>query len=243
MTNKELSSSELLFKAVRNNNIDTIDFLLEYGANPDYQEESSQMTSLMFASYAGNIIVVEALLDYNADVNLQNSKKETALDYAIKWGHFKTATILLENRALVKIDSQTKDGKYLISRNQTNNDINAISPIPLPIPDKGIYMDYHDGCLYRYNLSSCSSFSSITDQEIIDLFMDYALKDFYTSGLEENGKRNITFNVIGLLNDNAKIIDLNASISHDPIEEKSNQITLKVDNRRITLNLSLEFKK
>lgn len=80
-----------LNRAVRNNNPDIVNQLLEAGAKPQPDE-----TPLIVAAGLGNIEIATALLDHGADIDQQDHNRRTALHAAAQGGHVDMARLLLE---------------------------------------------------------------------------------------------------------------------------------------------------
>ena len=76
---------------------------------PEVDKETSLgLTALSWASRNGHIFVIEALLDYHAEINRASSKTgETALINAAKNGKWESVRLLLESGADVHIRDNT----------------------------------------------------------------------------------------------------------------------------------------
>lgn len=68
---------------------------MEHGASPDGVEPLSKASVLHWACERGCTEIVELLLKYNADVNLQTSHGNTPLMAACKNGHLDIVELLL----------------------------------------------------------------------------------------------------------------------------------------------------
>lgn len=71
-----------LIQAVQRNHLNTARVLLDYGANIDLQTPRFKETAIMHALY--NVDMVKLLLDYTPDVDLKDSKGNTAFGRALK---------------------------------------------------------------------------------------------------------------------------------------------------------------
>jgi hypothetical protein len=87
-----------LIEAVKQNNIERVQLLLEAGANPNVREiKVNGITPLMFALMDDNEEIVKLLLKYGADPNTQSFTGNTALIYALD--NPKLFELLLKNGA------------------------------------------------------------------------------------------------------------------------------------------------
>ncbi len=73
---------------------ETVQLLLENGSDPNAKDSIEGWTPLMYAAAEGNIEVIEVLLDYDADVTLQDTDGETATDFARNNGHSEVVALL-----------------------------------------------------------------------------------------------------------------------------------------------------
>lgn len=76
--------------------IQTVQCLLEHGADPSATEPLNRAPLLHIASERGCLDMVELLLTYNADLNQVDSRGNTALWQACRNGHLDIAEILIE---------------------------------------------------------------------------------------------------------------------------------------------------
>lgn len=89
----------LLHFAIKNQQMDIIDYLLSNGANPGLMYDDKN--TLMYAIKTRNKAILLALLNGGADVNQENSKQKTSLHYVAKYGTPALAKILVENGARI----------------------------------------------------------------------------------------------------------------------------------------------
>ena len=95
-----------LILAVKNRNPEMVKLLLEGGADPDIAMWSGE-TPLMSAARTGVNEVITLLLDHGADINTQEPRRgQSALMWAISFGHPETARGLIERGA--DISARTK---------------------------------------------------------------------------------------------------------------------------------------
>ncbi len=97
----ELSEDALmdLFRAVGNNDVQTVRYLLEKGIPVNIQIQPNGPTLLMFAAQEGNVDIVRLLLKYGAkvDVVIHNQNLDfTALSYARSNGHEEVVRLLIQ---------------------------------------------------------------------------------------------------------------------------------------------------
>ena len=90
--------NEKLFAAAIAGDDKTVQWALDCGANPNY-DNCRDHTALHKAAQAGWHIVVKRLIDNGAFVNIQDSQERTALHLACIQGHTAVANVLLENGA------------------------------------------------------------------------------------------------------------------------------------------------
>lgn len=84
---EDWSTSEEIFTAVVNGDVDNIRKLLESGVNPSLSD-SEQMTPLHFAVDRGYLEIVKLLIQNGANVNQANSDGQTPLMIAVTCEHF-----------------------------------------------------------------------------------------------------------------------------------------------------------
>jgi ankyrin repeat protein len=95
-----------LILAVRNRNITMVGNLLEAGANPDVALWSGE-TALMAAARSGVTGIMQLLLESGAKINTQDPRRgQSALMWAISFGHPEAASMLIEQGA--DISARTK---------------------------------------------------------------------------------------------------------------------------------------
>ncbi|NNE37626.1 MAG: hypothetical protein HKN08_04910, partial [Gammaproteobacteria bacterium] len=101
-----------LFLAVNNRNVDITRTLLEAGADPNTALWSG-VTPLMNAAKDGVNDVLNILLSYGADTNTVEPRRgQSALMWAISFGHPDTARLLIENGADVNASSKMLDEDF-----------------------------------------------------------------------------------------------------------------------------------
>ena len=76
----DVDSCETLSWAVRMNNFEVTKFMLENGANVNYQNNGCKWTPLMSASDDGYVEIAKLLIDYNANPFIGNFQGFTTLD-------------------------------------------------------------------------------------------------------------------------------------------------------------------
>lgn len=75
-------------------NHETVQALLNAGADPDVVDKVEGFTALMFAAAEGQKEVVQALLKFKANKSLKDKDGDTARDFATKNGHPEIAKLL-----------------------------------------------------------------------------------------------------------------------------------------------------
>ncbi len=91
----------LLHHAVRSRNITLLCYLLNSGLNIDASNRYGDTPLLVAARLANAEAVLQYLLDRHATLEHKNSAKETALILSIKFGHAKSAELLIDNGAAI----------------------------------------------------------------------------------------------------------------------------------------------
>lgn len=105
-----------LYHASRRGWGNIMELLLERGA--DIDAKSHGETALLKVSKKGinDVALVQILLDYGADVNIQDSKGNTALYYAAMNKNMRMIDLLLENGAKTSIKNKRGDSPERILR-------------------------------------------------------------------------------------------------------------------------------
>ena len=92
-------NSDELFKAAQYGNLETVNDLLEEGANPNATRDYYGETPLFIASQNGRIGVVKVLLEKGAHPNKAGVNGATPLLAATQYGHIEIVKVLLEKKA------------------------------------------------------------------------------------------------------------------------------------------------
>ncbi|MGP1520387.1 MAG: ankyrin repeat domain-containing protein [Treponema sp.] len=115
-----------LFRAVRDNDVDEVNYLLEHGASPNYAEGG--YSTLMLACKNQNMEVVKLLLNKQANAAYSNEYNQTALMWAAK--HCNNTAIV---QALIDAHGNLNDvdfsGKTVLMYAMENSNANIISLI------------------------------------------------------------------------------------------------------------------
>jgi ankyrin repeat protein len=92
-----------LLTAVSHGRNDRVKNLLKAGANVHVKEDFRGFTALIFASYRGNIELINELVKYGANVNAQDKRGRTALMHAVIYNQYDVVVGLLLLSADVNI--------------------------------------------------------------------------------------------------------------------------------------------
>ena len=122
-TNFSFESS--LIKAVVNNDINLLTFLLHINTSPD-ATDSNGWTALMYGSYYGHHRAVSILLQVNANPNLQEKNGATPLFVAAQNGHSDTVSILLQANANPNLQSDDGVTSLFTAANHGHSDTVSI---------------------------------------------------------------------------------------------------------------------
>jgi hypothetical protein len=102
-----------LMLAARWGHTDTVEVLLDNGANPNARFGDEGWTALMVAAEGGRTPTVKLLLEKGADVNAKNNDGQTALMWAAEQGYFHTVEVLIDGGADVNV--KDKHGKTALT--------------------------------------------------------------------------------------------------------------------------------
>jgi len=78
-----LYDSTPLYYATEHKNLDTVEFLLKLGADPNIKSTDKHLAPLHLASWYGNLDIVKLLIEKGANVNIRNTYGITPLRYVI----------------------------------------------------------------------------------------------------------------------------------------------------------------
>ncbi len=109
-----------LIKAAKSNNIKKLGQLLDSGMPINNTLAANGATPLMQAALDGNVMLVKALVNRGADVNIKDLRGENALQYAIRGNQMDIAQILVENGVDTSVlgSNQTPFLHYLSENSQ-----------------------------------------------------------------------------------------------------------------------------
>ncbi|XP_041337454.1 ankyrin repeat domain-containing protein 54 isoform X1 [Pyrgilauda ruficollis] len=107
-TGKEAHALKRLREAANSNDLDTVQQLLEDGADPCAADDKGR-TALHFASCNGNDHIVQLLLDHGADPNQRDGLGNTPLHLAACTNHVPVITTLLRGGA--RVDALDRAGR------------------------------------------------------------------------------------------------------------------------------------
>ncbi|NOU19935.1 MAG: hypothetical protein HOO91_20440 [Bacteroidales bacterium] len=103
------SPDELLVINSDSGKYESVSYLIEHGANPNYSNEEG-VNALMYASDNGSYKIAKLLIEKGVDVNSKPNDGNTALFAAVRSNSDSIAELLIQNNA--KIDIQNKNGLY-----------------------------------------------------------------------------------------------------------------------------------
>lgn len=101
-----------LFRAVMQNRIEFVSFILDMGANPNIQTHEG-FTPLMAAAESNNLEMLEILLENRADPDIRSMHGATSLHIAASLGHSSVIKMLLKSGADPMIRDNTNIKKIL----------------------------------------------------------------------------------------------------------------------------------
>lgn len=108
-----------LLIATKNNNVEMVNLLLAYGANPNIKGEKGQNTPLITASERGYLDIAKALLsDKRTNPNMRDEKMLTPLMHAASKGHVEIVLALLENGANPNLANAGKTALWYAQESQ-----------------------------------------------------------------------------------------------------------------------------
>lgn len=105
-----------LHVAVRDGYAGITETLIENGADFRYRGTSSNQTFLHLAAIRGRQEIADILLRKGLDVNAQDAKGWTALDYALQYGQFSTAEFLKKHGGIQKAAEKVISAKNMLQQ-------------------------------------------------------------------------------------------------------------------------------
>ena len=102
-----------LISASKQNSSDVVKHLVKSGANLHAAERQSGLTSLHWTARNGNSSAIKVLLKYGADPNVQCTKKNTALHYAVSNKNMAAAEALLSHLG-INCDIRNEKGETVL---------------------------------------------------------------------------------------------------------------------------------
>lgn len=114
------SGSTALIAAAQHGHTDMVKFFLKCGASVDIQTTESKLSALIIAVDQSTgrdeyVKIAQLLLEYSADVDLQECNGASALIFACQNGHFQMVKLLLEYGANINILSDRKQSALMIA--------------------------------------------------------------------------------------------------------------------------------
>lgn len=96
---RDYDGAPALFVAADIQDRSMVNELLKRDANPDIVDRESGETALMRSAARGDVFIVELILAYEAQIDLEDGNGETALIKAVQGGHLNVVKLLLANNA------------------------------------------------------------------------------------------------------------------------------------------------
>lgn len=87
-----------LINAIKSSSFDTVNSLLEKGADINLKDDNTGETALMWASAIGNLDVVKLLINKGADINIKNKDGKTAAVLANEFKRNEIAALLKQSK-------------------------------------------------------------------------------------------------------------------------------------------------
>ena len=115
--------STKLLSAIRKQDFDQVQVLVQSGANLDIQDTGG-FSALSVATYHGYTHIVKYLCENGANVDLQDNNGFTALMYAADFNHEEIVRILISHKA--SLDIVNKQGRNAFSYAKQNHYKNII---------------------------------------------------------------------------------------------------------------------
>ena len=120
------NTNKLLFMAIKNDNLEIVQTLLEHHANPNLPNIYHE-TALVYAAERGNLAIVNALIHAGASPNLASNGGATAIHYAAKNGHTLIAQALIQAGANInKSADNDVTPLYLAAKHKHLNTVLAL---------------------------------------------------------------------------------------------------------------------
>jgi serine/threonine-protein phosphatase 6 regulatory ankyrin repeat subunit B len=110
----ETALGENLLTAIRSKIVSKVNYLVDKGANINYAEIESGRQPIHHAAIAGNLEILQLLLDKGVNPSSQDKYGSTAIDYAIELGNQEVVDFLITQG--IEVNSQDKNGKKAASR-------------------------------------------------------------------------------------------------------------------------------
>jgi ankyrin repeat protein len=98
------AQNELLLIYSDSGNYETVNYLLQIGANPNYSNEEG-ITPLMYAADNGNYKIVQLLINKGADVNYKPYDGNSAIFAAVRANNDSIVDLLIQNKAEINIQN------------------------------------------------------------------------------------------------------------------------------------------
>lgn len=161
-------NGEKLVEESEKGNIKRVKKLLDDGVDINYQNNETGTSALIIASSFGDKKLVNLLLSYNADVDLQDCQGTTALSSASFQGNKEVVKLLINANADVNIRDEY-GSTALFSASHSDED--EIVKLLLSVPD--IDVNLIDGCGQTVLILA----SSLGHEKIVQILLEHGLSD------------------------------------------------------------------
>ncbi|ORX45812.1 ankyrin [Piromyces finnis] len=136
MNVKNDDNDTVLIFACRQNNLDIVKKLLQYGNISINEKGEDKKTALIWAIYRENIDIAQHLLSYGADINIKDFYGMSPLSHACQSGNYNLVEFLLNQGADINIKDNNGLSSLIYSITNDNDKVSRL------LIERGIYI--HD---------------------------------------------------------------------------------------------------
>ena len=153
--------------------IGSVGILLEAGANPNVIESSYGCSPLHYSAGTGNIAFCQMLLKHGADITVLDSYQYSSSDYAREAG-FEEIASFLDQEMLITMNGgrrdQLQEGNNKTKPPQYLSDMDSLSSLDSPSPDKIKRCSLDEKQQQRFNSNPTNNNNQADDQDFSDIF-------------------------------------------------------------------------